>query len=202
MNQMLSGWRNAAALSLAAGVLFPTCVAATEESGSFSMIRVQVQDYTTFEHAGGSVFGGALEGTSTILESSGGPFVEGEHSVSTCVAYGKRGATSMDLEIPCATTDASGDRLDSLSKRVAGGVEAGGGGEGRMELLGGTGKYAGITGSCGYEVGYLAGKRLVLMADCTWRRSQKARRPEPSEKLKPVPVLFRLLAGGLAAAGL
>ncbi len=199
---MSSRKRIAAALSLAVGMLFPTCVVATEESGSFSMVRVQVQDYTAFDHAGGSVFGGALEGTSTILESSGGPFVEDEHSVSTCVAYGKRGPAGMDLEVPCATTDASGDRLDSLSKRVAGGVEAGGGGEGRMELLGGTGKYAGITGSCSYEVGYPAGKWLVLMADCIWRRQQKGRHPEPSDKLKPVPALFRLLAGGLAAAGL
>ena len=167
---MPSGWRIAAMFVVAAGALFPASIATAEESGSFSMIRVQVQDYTTFDHTGGSVFGGALEGTSTILESSGGPFVEGEHSVSTCVAYGKKSAAGMDLEIPCATTDASGDRLDTLSKRVAGDVQAGGGGEGRMELLGGTGKYASINGSCGYDVGYLASKRLVLMADCTWRR--------------------------------
>ncbi len=166
---MLSRCRHAAALFLTAGVLF-SASAGAEESGSFSMIRVQVQDYTAFDHADGSIFGGAIEGTSTILESSGGPFAEGEHSVSTCVAYGKRGAAGMDVEVPCATTDASGNRLDSLSKRVAGGVEAGGGGPGRMELTGGTGKYAGISGSCGYEVGYLAGKWLVLMADCTWRR--------------------------------
>lgn len=165
---MPSGWRIAAVLSVAAGVLFPACIAA-EESGYFSMIRVQEQDYVAFDHAGGSVFGGALEGTSTILSSSGGPFVEGEHSISTCVAYGRKSAAGMDLEVPCATTDASGDRLDTLSKRIAGGVEAGGG-EGRMELLGGIGKFAGISGSCSYDVEYLAGKRLVLMADCTWRR--------------------------------
>ena len=151
-------------------MLFPACIAAAEESGNFSMIRVQVQDYTTFDHAEGSVVGGTLEGTSTILESSGAPFVKGEHSVSTCVAYVKKSPAGIDLEIPCATTDASGDRLDTLSKRVAGGVEVGGGGEGRMELLGGTGRYAGVSGSCGYDVEYLAGKRLVLMADCTWRR--------------------------------
>ena len=166
---MPSGWRIAAALSVAAGVLFPACIAA-EESGNFSMINVQEQDYTAFDHAGGSVFGGVLEGTSTILSSSGDPFVEGQHGISTCVAFGRKSAAGMDLEVPCATTDASGDRLDTLSKRIAGGVEAGGGGEGRMELLGGTGKYAGISGSCSYDVEYLAGKRLVLMAGCTWRR--------------------------------
>ena len=164
------GWRIAATFAVAAGMLFPACIASAEESGNFSMIVVQLQDYTTFDHAGGSVFGGALEGTSTILESSGVPFVEGEHSVSICVAYGEKSAVGMDLEIPCATTDASGDRLDTLSERIAGDVQAGGGGEGRMELLGGTGKYAGINGSCGYNVGYLAGKWLVLMADCTWHR--------------------------------
>jgi len=47
-------------LSVAAGVQFPACIAA-EENGNFSMINVQEQDYTAFDHTGGSVFGGALE---------------------------------------------------------------------------------------------------------------------------------------------
>ncbi len=163
------GRRTAAALSVAAGLLFPACAAAGE-SGDFRMILVQFPDYTTFDHGGGSVFGGPLEGTATVLRSSGGPFVEGGHGASTCVAYGKRSDAGLDLEVPCATTDASGDRLDTLSKRSAGDIGEGGGGAGRLELLGGTGKYAEVRGSCTYDVAYLAGRRLVLTADCDWRR--------------------------------
>ena len=40
-----------------------------------------------------------------------------------------------------------------------------------MDLVGGTGKYAAISGTCEYDVDYLEGKWLVLMADCTWHRS-------------------------------
>ena len=60
----------------------------------------------------------------------------------------------MDLEAPCAAPDASGDKSFALSKRSAGDTETGGGGDGRQEIVGGTGKYAGITGSCTFTVEY------------------------------------------------
>ena len=69
-----------------------------------------------------------------------------------CVAYGKQTDAGMDLEVPCAATDADGDRFDTLAVRTAGGVEAGGGGRGAMVLTGATGKYAGISGTCEYDV--------------------------------------------------
>jgi len=59
----------------------------------------------------------------------------------------------MDLEAPCAAPDASGDKSFALSKRSAGDAETGGG-DGRQEIVGGTGKYAGITGSCTFTVEY------------------------------------------------
>ena len=52
------------------------------------------------DHGVGSAFAGPLEGTSTIVRSSAAPFVEGEHSVKTCVAYGKKSGTGMDLGCP------------------------------------------------------------------------------------------------------
>ena len=166
----MSPTRFAAALAIAAWSLLPNDIAAAGESGTFSMVRVSIADYTTVEHGDGSAFAGPLEGTSTVVRSSGAPFVEGEHSAMRCVAYGKESGAGMDLEVPCAATDADGDRLDTLAKRTAGGVEAGGGGRGAMALSGATGKYAGITGTCEYDVDYLKDKWLVLMADCTWGR--------------------------------
>ena len=161
----------AAALAVAAGVLCAAQTAAADESGSYSGIASMVRNYTTIEHDGGSIIGGVSEGTNTGFESSGGPFVAGGHSEVTCVVYAKRSAVGMELEAPCTSTAASGDRLYMLSRRSAGNVEEGGGGEGGLELLGGTGEYAGVTGTCTYRTDYLANDRHVTMTDCTWQRS-------------------------------
>ena len=166
----MSPTRFAAALAIAAWSLLPNGIAAAGESGTFSMVRVSIAEYTTVEHGEGSAFAGPLEGTSTVVTSTGTPFVERGHSVMRCVAYGKQTNAGMDLEVPCAATDADGDRFDTLAKRTAGGVETGGGGRGAMVLTGATGKYTGISGTCEYDVDYLEEKWLVLLVDCTWQR--------------------------------
>ena len=48
---------------------------------------------------------------------------------------------------------------------------AGGGGDGRWQLMGGTGKYAGVTGTCTYDTSYLTQERVVTEAKCAWERS-------------------------------
>ena len=67
-------------------------------------------------HAGGTVTGGAVAGTLTVLESSGGPFVEGEHSLVRCVVYARSSAVGMGLEAPCTLTDASTSGL--VTRRI------------------------------------------------------------------------------------
>ena len=167
---MISGGRIALALAAAAGFLCAAHPAAAGESGSVRLIRTYVQDYTTIDHADGSFTAGTLKGTVTVLRSSGGPFVEGAHDRITCVVYIARSEAGFALEVPCTTTAASGDRWYTLSKRSAGDIEAGGGGPGTMALLGGTGAYEGIGGSCTYDVDYLPDNWVVMIADCTWQR--------------------------------
>ena len=145
--------------------------AAADESGSFTALASLVADYTMIEHPGGTIVGGASAGTNTILESSGGPFAAGEHSHVTCVVYGKKSAAGLTLEAPCTSTAAVGDKFYLMSKRSAGGVEEGTGGAGSLELVGGTGKFAGVTGTCTYRTAYLAEGRVVTMSACKWRRS-------------------------------
>ena len=140
---MSSSRRIAAALVIAAGISCVTQTAVADES--FTSIASMVRDYTTIEHAGGMIIGGTSEGTSTVIESSGSPFVAGGHSHVTCVVYGKRSASALELEAPCTSITTAGDQLYLLSKRSAGDVKKGGGGG--IELLGGTGKYAGLTGT-------------------------------------------------------
>ena len=160
----------AVALAASAGISLTAHDVLAQQSGAFKAIANYVRHFSTLEHAGETVFGGMLEGSVTILESSGGPFVAGGHSVSKCLAYGKRSAAGLDLETPCTIADPSGDRLYLLAKRSAGDVKAGSGGEGHFELMGGTGAYAGLAGRCAYKTDYLTNNRVVTKTDCMWRK--------------------------------
>ena len=86
------------------------------------------------------------------------------------MVYIKRSEAGFDLEVPCETTAPSGDRWSTLSKRSAGDVEAGGGGAGTMEIVGGTGAFEGVSGSCTHDVSYLPDNWVVMNADCIWQR--------------------------------
>ena len=160
----------AVALAAVIGVPCAATSALGQESGSFSAIATYVRDFTSIEHADGTYFGGNLKGSVTTLASSGDPFVEGEHSLSTCVLFGKRSAAGVDLESACSIVSSSGDTLYLVAERRAGDVDAGGGGQGQLKLAGGTGAYAGLTGSCAYETSYLANNQVVTTTDCTWHR--------------------------------
>ena len=160
----------AAALVAGAAITCAAHTATAEESGSFRVVRTYVQDYVSIDHAGGSVTGGSLQGSITVMESSGAPFVAGTHERITCVVYAKSTEAGIDLDAPCTMTAPSGDTWYTHSKRRAGTVEAGGGGPGTMEIQGGTGVYAGIGGRCTYEVEYLPDNWVAMIADCTWQR--------------------------------
>ena len=161
----------AAGLLFAAAWLFcATPGAFAQESGTFRAIAPVFHDYTTIEHGGAEVFGGPLQGVAVIVESSGGPWVVDAKGRRTCVVFGRRGAEGLGLEAPCTVTDASGDQWFTISKRNVGDMEEGGGGVGRMELLSGSGRFTGITGSCTYTTEYLVDNWLVTDMTCEWNR--------------------------------
>ena len=159
-----------ALVTFASGTLFAAQMAIAGESGTYEAVSSFVYDYTKFDFANQKIISGPLHGTETITKSSGGLFVVNESSVFVCVVYAKKSDAGMDLEAPCATTDASGDISFTLSKRSAGDIETGGGGDGRQEIVGGTGKYAGITGSCTFTVEYLTGDRAISINTCEWQK--------------------------------
>ena len=140
------------------------------ESGSFELLETHVHDYTTLEHAGQTITGGSLRGTGTIIESSGGLFANGENYTMTCVVYARKSETGIDLEVPCVMVDSTGDELYLLAERRAGDLEAGGGGHGSQQIVGGTGAYAGVIGDCPYTTSYLPENWLVSRGICTWQR--------------------------------
>ena len=159
-----------ALVTFASGTLFAAQMAIAGESGTYEAVSSFVYDYTKFDFANQKIISGPLHGTETITKSSGGLFVVNESSVFVCVVYAKKSDAGMDLEAPCATTDASGDISFTISKRSAGDTETGGGGDGRQEIVGGTGKYAGVTGNCTYTVDYVAGNRGITILSCEWQK--------------------------------
>ena len=164
--------RNKVAVAAVAAVLAMTAhVAVADESGTFRMLRSYQHTYVTIDHGAESYTGGILKGTETIISSSGGPFVEGVNSVSECLVFSRSSNGSISLQAPCVNVDGSGDQLYSVALREQGSISAAGGGGGRWELRGGTGKYEGVTGDCTYQTQYLEGGWAVLVSDCKWSSS-------------------------------
>ena len=151
-------WKSVAA---AAVLVLAAHTAVADESGTFQMLRSYQHSYITVDHGSRSFTGGILRGTNTITSSSGGPFVEGAHSRSECLVFSRSSDGGISLEAPCVNVDDDGDRLYSVARRDQGTIGAGGGGGGRWELHGGTGKYAAVTGRCTYQTQYLDDGWLV-----------------------------------------
>ena len=142
-----------------------------QDAGSFRFLESGVHGYATIGHAGGTVTGGPLVGTFTVVEGSDPPFVEGETGVLRCVVHVRASRDGVvELEAPCAVTDGAGDEMYLLARRKEGDVAEGGGGTGRYEIMGGTGRYAGVSGECPYETRYLPGNHVVVSGTCTWRK--------------------------------
>lgn len=156
-----------------AGLSFALCTAqvvAAAESGSFEIVFGFATQYTTIEHAGQKVTGGALNGVSTFVKSSGGPFAEGANGTGTCIVYATASDAGLAVEAACTVTDAAGDSLFLAARRSAGDIAPAGGGEGRMDLVGGTGKFAGATGTCPYTVQYLPENKGITHIACAWQK--------------------------------
>ena len=158
----------AALFAAAAASLCAVQGAAAEEAGEFRFLASLESAYTTIEHAGASFTGGSSSGTFSVVESTGGPFVAGEHHLATCVVLARESGGEVELEAPCTVTDASGGQLYVLSVRNSGDIAAGG--PGRIEILGGTGTWEGVRGTCSYDTKYLGRRHAVSVAECEWRR--------------------------------
>ncbi len=161
--------RSALGLIAAVGLLQVGQSPAAEETGSFAFASSLTSQYATITHMDGAIFSGVSQGTSTIVKSSGEPFVEGKSMQTRCIASGVVSADGTELEAACTSTGPSGDMLFSTAKRRVDGA-AQEGGTGQLTLVGGAGRFENITGSCPYEVDYLTETLYVTWAECTWQR--------------------------------
>ena len=139
------------------------------EGGSFSFVQMGTPAYNTLEHPGIVFTVGPLYGAAAVITSDGGPFGEGDIYSSSCVVWAVRSEDGLELEAPCTFTDPSGDVWYSIAIRKVGDTGAGSSGDGVHEIIGGTGRFEGITGQCPYTVEYLPGNELVVQGECGWR---------------------------------
>jgi len=155
------------AVVFAAGLVAAPALA--QDTGTFRSVVVLLNDYTTLDHhGGGRVIAGPTEGVGVTVESSAAPWVAGSSSRVSCVAFAQAGTDRVNLEAPCNVTDSDGDTWFSHSTREE--MTAAGGGGGKTMILGGTGKYAGITGSCVYSVTGLPDNWQTTAITCDWSR--------------------------------
>ena len=159
---MVSGKRIVAALAAAGGLLCVAQHAVAGENGSFTAISVLTASAATLQQSGETIFAGPSEGATVITESSGEPFAAGAHIEMKCIVYGRISASGVSLEAPCTARASTNAELYLHSKRT--------GKMGRSELLGGTGMYEGIVGTCDYEVSSVSPKVSVTTARCAWKR--------------------------------
>lgn len=141
---------------------------AAAESGTVEWVSSFTSHYVTFEHGDESIIGGPIDGTQTVIASSGGPFAVGDSAVFQCLVFVKKTAEGINNESPCTLGGSSPDKIFSVSRRRAGDMNAGG--QGKSELTGGTGKFAGIKGNCVYTATYLPGSRATTWNKCEWSR--------------------------------
>lgn len=163
-------WRTLLAF---AGLLLLVVMGHAGERGSFTLVYSGIQDRTTIEHSRGTLFAGGVDGVAIVTESSGDPVAKGLQLYMTCVVSGRTMPGELQIEWSCTGADTKDDgaRLYLTGVRGEGTVAEGGGGAGTIRIVGGTGRFARLKGTCPYELAYLEGKRNVIIARCTWERS-------------------------------
>ncbi len=141
------------------------------KSGTFHYLQGLTTDYTTVKRGEETITAGSIKGSMTIIKSSGGPFKEGSSTSQITVVHIKKSSQGIDLIADGVQTDSNGDQMFVHGERKAGDIVVGGGGKGSLHLIGGTGKYDGVTGTCEYTVEYRPDNRIVTLGSCDWQRN-------------------------------
>ena len=113
-----------------------------------------------------------FECISTVTKSDNDLFIVNENSYGNLMANIIRTTKSMDLTGYGTITSAtnSNDKIFAENIRKVGDIKTGTGGKGKSKIVGGTGKYAGITGECTYVVSYHSDDKMSSVQECTYKK--------------------------------
>ena len=140
------------------------------DSGTAEYVASFVVNYAKSEFGDTTLSAGGSSGTITITKSTGGPFVDGTSGLIECIVFAKKSPSGLDLEADCTSTFSPGDRLLWVSKRRSGDVSTGVAGEGTSQIVGGTGRFSGMSGQCSYKLDPLGSNRVVSISKCQWQK--------------------------------
>jgi hypothetical protein len=145
-------------------------VSSRADGGTVELLLSGVRNISAIAMGDTTVTAGGASGTITSVRSSGGPFVEGVSGTVQCATFAKKSPSGFDLEANCAATFSPGDTVLFLFKRKSGDLVAGSSGEGTEQIMGGTGRFAGVSGQCKYKVGNFSGNWSVTTSKCQWQQ--------------------------------
>ena len=99
-------------------------------------------------------------------------FVVNDNSYVNLITSVIKTSNSMDLTGYGTLTSAtdSNDKYFTENNRKVGDIKKGTGGKGKTKIVGGTGKYAGITGECSYTVSYHTEDKMSSILDCSYTK--------------------------------
>jgi hypothetical protein len=154
--------------ALACTVATLSALSHSAEIRGFELVSSGNTNTTRVELTNGNVaMSGVGHGTITVTNSSvGAPFENATSLASECVYFVKKSSSSFEIESDCAFTAATGDKMFGVYRRKSGDNAPGTGGEGKFEMLGGTGAYAGVSGTCPYKTTYLPANQVVTIIKC------------------------------------
>ena len=158
-----------------AGLGIPLSPAFSQTDGQFTLTGSFTYSYDQLQHGSITFTAGSLEGGDIVSSSRGPLFPEGRTFLKACAVFSEESPGGLNLKAPCTFTEAQedgGDQLFAVAIRKQGDIgDVNRGGTGHADLVGGTGKYADITGHCSYETRYLSASTAATTWDCTWSQS-------------------------------
>jgi hypothetical protein len=160
--------RTSILIAVATGLLLAAAFSHAE-SGTAELIGSFLASYAKPEFGNTTYTAGGSSGTLTVSRPGGGPFVEGSSGVIECTVSAKKSPAGLDLEANCASPFSPEDKLLWVPRRKSGHVADGSPGEGVTQILGGSARFAGMTGRCTYEIDPLPGNHLVSTSQCQWQ---------------------------------
>ena len=140
------------------------------QSGEFSSSTVCDYNKSEINSNNTTIIAIYFDCISTVIKSNSDLFKVGDNSFVEILANIKKSPAGMDLQSynTSVSSKNSDDKIFSENVRKAGDVKKGG--AGTSKIIGGTGKYSGMTGSCEYTVNYFPKNKTTTIQNCSFKK--------------------------------